>query len=537
MANEEKSLLDTALSALLEDAHDAKDAEAEKEENPTNETAAYQIWGEEKDAEEDDAQADSEEMTEQDHGRKGLDNLEKSEGMHEEEDDGIEGSKKPDEGPSDAKVINAAHCEDAHEDDEEEKEVLSEPGYMKSDAHEDEEEVEEMSHAKNEEEDEEDEVVENYLGDEEDMDEGEHEDDEEPVKPTEAAHEDEEEVEEGEHEEEDEGELENEINAGYHEGAHEDEEDDMEEGEHEEEELEENLPAEDDAIPGAAKPDDDVSAAVAKISQTIVKAGATKAMEDMDARKFSMKEDIEALVAEDDTLSEGFKEKAATIFEAAVTSKVRKEIESLEESYADIVAEEVENIHEDLITKLDNYLTYVTEEWMTQNEEAVVANVRTELAENFMGALKDTFINHYIEMPEGKTDVFDEVTKQNAQLKESVANKVEENKALHKKLVASHRKAIIKEASEGLVDTQASKLVELTEDVSFESTSKFKKKVATIKESYFSKKAAPAPSKKKETSNRVAKTVITEEVNETPKVDTTMQRYINASAKLEREAF
>ena len=429
MSEENKNMVQTALEALLkEGAHDSKDAEAEKEDNPTqeetptNETANWAVWteGEHEDAEEKEDEED-----------------EKAEVHHE-----------------------STELEEVYEDEEEEEE-------------------------------------------------------EEPVKP-EGHHEDME-------DDEEEGDLEKDL--------------DTEEGMHEAEAP--HSGDETDAIPSAAEPDDDVSKAVSNISQTIVKAGASKAMEQVRSKQYEMKEDIDALISSDDSLTEEFKEKAATIFEAAVTAKLNEEVESLQETYSTIVSEEVESLHEDLIEKLDSYLTYVAEQWVEDNDIAVTSALRTDIAEAFMNSLKETFVNHYIEMPEGKTDMFDEINTINGDLSEQVENKIEENKDLRRQLVALQRRAIVREASEGLVATQADKLKELTEGVKFESTSKFTKKVATIKESYFSNKKAEvkAPSEKKTHSNRVVSTVITEEIEETSELDPVMQRYINATSRLEKDAF
>ena len=150
-----------------------------------------------------------------------------------------------------------------------------------------------------------------------------------------------------------------------------------------------------------------------------------------------------------------------------------------------------------------------------------------------MSSLKHTFEDHYIEMPEGKTDMFDEISSQNAELQETVKEQADENISLRKKLVESHRKAIIKEASEGLVDTQAAKLAELLEDVKFGSTSKFKEKVATIKESYFSKKETKVASAPEGAKKKTVTKVVTEEIVENkPTVNPVMEKYIKATSSL-----
>lgn len=518
MSEQEQNLVQAALSALLsEDAHDSKDAEAEKEENPetpgqeenpTNEASAE--WAVYTEAEHEDAEEKEDEEKEEGMHEEGdmgapatkaaatLKPGNKEEGMHEteaphsgEEEDGIQGTAEPD---TDAdKTVKA---EGEHEDDEEDKEE----GYHESS------ELEEVYEEEEEEEEDEPVKAEAYKS------EGEHEDDEEDK-------------EEGMHEEEDEEELEKDL--------------DKEEGMHEAEEAD-HSGEEKDGVEGAAEVDDDVAKAVSGISQTIVKAGAGKVMEQIEAKKIDMKEDIEALISSDDSLTEEFKEKAATIFEAAVTSKLHEEVQNLQETYSTIVSDEIETLHEDLIEKLDSYMTYVTEQWVEDNEVAVTNVLRTDIAEAFMQNLKETFVNHYIEMPEGRTDMFDEMVNINAELNENIENKVAENKDLRRQLIAAQRVAILREASEGLVATQADKLKELTKDIKFGSTSAFTEKVATIKESYFSKKnveEAKAPSKKKTNSNRVVSTVITEEVEGTSELDPVMQRYINASTKLNNEAF
>lgn len=197
------------------------------------------------------------------------------------------------------------------------------------------------------------------------------------------------------------------------------------------------------------------------------------------------KEDLDALVASEATLSEGFREKAATIFEAAFSAKVDAEINRLEESYNEQLAEETASIKADLVEKVDNYLNYVVEQWMEENSLAVEQGLRTEIAEDFMTALKSVFTEHYIQVPEAKVDLVDGLAEQVATLEEQLAKVTEHNIALAESVRDLNRAAIIAEAAEGLTVAQAEKLAELAEGVDFESDSAFAKKVATIKESYF----------------------------------------------------
>ena len=186
-------------------------------------------------------------------------------------------------------------------------------------------------------------------------------------------------------------------------------------------------------------------------------------------------------------------------------------------------------------------MTYVAEEWIAKNEIAVTNSLRSEIAESFMANLKDTFSEHYIEMPEGKTDMFDEISQQNSELSEQVTAQKDENLKLRKQLVKFSRKQVVQEASEGLAATQAAKLASLVEDISFESTSKFKKKVSAIKEAYFSSKKVegkPQSSIQESNSRTHVKTVIEDvEPQVEEKLDPTMAAYIKASTKLTEEAY
>jgi hypothetical protein len=402
-------------------------------------------------------------------------------------------------------------------------------------------------------------------GEDEDTQEAEHEDedemdsDEDEVEvdsEVETDSEEEEETEEGAHDEdEDEAEEaygshdedEDEAEEAY--GSHDEDDEDMEEadlddgdgGEVEEIDDDEVMEdEEDDGIDGTEEPttgaDDVITSSIDKIAGTITAAAADAAMKKINAAHCEMKEDIDALVAEDESLSEEFKTKAATIFEAAVSAKAREQAEKLEESYADSVKEQVEGLYESLVDQIDSYMTYVAEQWVKENEVAVTNVLRTEIAEGFMASLKESFEDHYIEMPEGKTDMFDEMSQRAGELEEQVAEAEATTRKLRKQLVESHRKAIIKEASEGLADTQAAKLSKLLEDVRFESTSKFKEKVATIKESYFSQKNVEEVKSESETSNSNTHVeVVVEDIEEEASVDPIMERYLKVTSKMERD--
>jgi hypothetical protein len=197
------------------------------------------------------------------------------------------------------------------------------------------------------------------------------------------------------------------------------------------------------------------------------------------------KEDLDALVDSEATLSESFREKAGVIFEAAFAAKVAEEVERLEEQYEEKLSEETTAIKEDLVEKVDGYLNYVVEQWMQDNQIAIEAGLRTEIAEGFMTALKDVFVEHYIEVPESQVDIVDELAEQVDGLQEQLGKVTEDNIALTESVQTLKREAVIAEASEGLTVAQAEKLAKLSENVDFDSEESFAKKVATIKESYF----------------------------------------------------
>lgn len=201
-------------------------------------------------------------------------------------------------------------------------------------------------------------------------------------------------------------------------------------------------------------------------------------------------EDLNALVESEATLSEEFKAKTAVIFEAAVKSKIAEEINRLEEEYATQLDEEVTSIKTDLVEKVDSYLDYVVEQWMEDNKLAITSGLRTEIAEGFMGKLKDLFVESYVDVPESKVDLVDELATAHEELEEEYNDAVAKAMALAEELETYKREAIIREASRDLAETQVEKLTSLAESIAFESESDFAAKVATLKESYFGAKTA-----------------------------------------------
>jgi hypothetical protein len=211
--------------------------------------------------------------------------------------------------------------------------------------------------------------------------------------------------------------------------------------------------------------------------------------EDVNVDHIDYSEDLESLVAEEATLSDGFQAKAGIIFEAALKSKVGTEIDRLESEYVANLEEEVTEIKSELVEKVDSYLNYVVSNWMSENEVAVTTGLRTEIAEDFMASLQSVFKEHYIEVPEGKVDLVDELAEQVAELEESLNKSTEDNIALTESVSNLERAEIVRNASSGLALTEAEKLASLVEDIDFDDAESFEMKVNVVKESYFRSEA------------------------------------------------
>ena len=204
-------------------------------------------------------------------------------------------------------------------------------------------------------------------------------------------------------------------------------------------------------------------------------------------KDIDVKEDVHALMSADDSLSEDFKIKAATIFEAAVKSKVRSEIERIHEVVLEEKEEEIETFKSELTEKVDTYLNYVVEEWTKENELAIERGLKGEIAEDFISGLKQLFEDHYIDVPNEKYDVLEAQSEKIAELEEKVNSVMEQNIALTTVKSGLVREQVISEACEDLTDTEIEKFKSLTEDVDFVDEESFKAKLNTLKESYFPK--------------------------------------------------
>ena len=210
-----------------------------------------------------------------------------------------------------------------------------------------------------------------------------------------------------------------------------------------------------------------------------------------DAAEYDFSGDLNALVESEATLSDGFKDKAATIFEAAIKSKLSEEISRIEESYSVELAEEIASTKSDLVEKIDSYLNYVVENWMKENQIAIQSGLRAEIAENFMNGLKDLFVESYVDVPEAKEDLVDDLAEQVEELESALNSQTAKNIEMTEELELFQRYEVIREHAHGLAETEVEKLAKLAEDLDYIDEETFSAKVKTIKDSYFTKEAKP----------------------------------------------
>ena len=239
-------------------------------------------------------------------------------------------------------------------------------------------------------------------------------------------------------------------------------------------------------------------------------------------KNISVKEDVAALVEGED-LSEEFKEKAATIFEAAVKSKIRSEIERIEGDNNTAREQEMDTFKDELTEKVDTYLNYVVDEWTKENELAIERGLKGEIAEDFISGLKQLFEDHYIDVPDEKYDVLEAQSEKISELEEKLNETIQKNVELSDTKTTLVREQVISEVSEDLADTEIEKFKELTKDVEFDNEVSFREKLDTLKENYFPKVKTSSTS---ETINDV-------DGGTAQDIDTTdtMQKYMSAISR------
>jgi len=242
--------------------------------------------------------------------------------------------------------------------------------------------------------------------------------------------------------------------------------------------------------------------------------------------------DLKVLADADSNLTEDFKAKASTLFEAAVANKVATIKEDLENTYEDSLQEEVVYIRETLIEKIDNYLTYVVEDWMSENQEYVDNKLRTDIAEDFMKNLKDLFVESYIEVPESKVDLVDSLSEDVEATKSELLTISEERDSLASQIEELQREKIISEATSELTSTQSSKFVKLLEGIEFVDASNFETKVSVIKESFFNEEE-PTQELEEEVSSDETEIIVEGEGDPNAELSPTMQKYLSSLSRIQ----
>ena len=222
----------------------------------------------------------------------------------------------------------------------------------------------------------------------------------------------------------------------------------------------------------------------AKASKKQESARAIKVKESI---KVNVEDDVEALLNGEEDISEEFKKKTTTIFEAAVREKVETEVDRLEKEYEQSVAEEINEVRDDLVEKIDSYLDYVVEEWLKDNEVAIESGIRSEVTEEFISGLKRLFEEHYIDIPEEKVDVLSDLTKENEDLKEQVNNEINRNIELKKEKDTVSASEVFNDVVDGLADTEIEKMKSLGEGIEFEDEDSYREAISTLRENYFPK--------------------------------------------------
>ena len=201
--------------------------------------------------------------------------------------------------------------------------------------------------------------------------------------------------------------------------------------------------------------------------------------------KSQVQEDINSIFADDSTISADFKAKVSTIFEARVTDRVLQIQEDIENKYADMLEEAITTVRNDLTEKVDDYLSYVVEQWMNDNEIAIESGLRSELTDDFIAGLRNLFAEHYIDVPDEKVDLVDELAGKVEELESKLDEEIERGVEFKKALIESRKNELTRVVCENLTDTQVEKIKSLAESVEFSTEDEYKNKLETIRENYF----------------------------------------------------
>jgi hypothetical protein len=237
--------------------------------------------------------------------------------------------------------------------------------------------------------------------------------------------------------------------------------------------------------PSAASPDKQEMLGKGKSTMKEEEETEEEMIDSEEEQEVSFKEDIDALFADDSSISEEFKSKVSTIFEARVLDRVSQIQEQIESEYASMLEEAVEEIRKDLTEKVDDYLNYVVEQWIEENQLAIESGLRAELSEEFIAGLKNLFAEHYIDVPSEKVDLVDELATKVEELEEKLNEEIETNIQYKKAIIESVKRETVYNVCKGLTETQVEKIKSLAESVEFSTEEELKEKLETIRENYF----------------------------------------------------
>jgi hypothetical protein len=251
--------------------------------------------------------------------------------------------------------------------------------------------------------------------------------------------------------------------------------------------------------------------------------------EDEVKEEFDIEEDVNALLAGEE-LSEEFQEKARTIFEAAIKSKVSEIKENLEARYEATLIEEIAQIKESLVDRVDAYLEYVADEWIYENKLAVEHGLKTEMTESFLAGMKSLFEDHYVTIPEDRYDVVESMVDKLDEMETKLNEQIERNVALNRRLAESVADVIFADVTEGLALSQKDKLASLAENVEFESEQSYREKLVTLRESYFPTRTAGT---QRDVSENLSEEVSYE--GETTTVSPVMERYLQTLGRVSKK--
>lgn len=263
-------------------------------------------------------------------------------------------------------------------------------------------------------------------------------------------------------------------------------------------------------------------------------ASGDKQMKNVDAKRSGKTESVQVhmdAMFNGEELSEDFKTKASTIFETALNERVEAIESELKAEYENRLIEQTETLKTELTQQLDSYLTYVVEEWMTENKLAVEKGLRTEIAEEFIEGLRGLFLQHNIEVPQGKTDLLDEMAEKVEALTSSLNEEINKGLELKNAIAELERKQLVNSMSEGLVETDKERFVKLAEGVGFDNNNEFRSKLEVIRESYFGDSGKSFLSEEVEDDMTVAENAPS---NDTENLSESMEAYSQMLSRLSR---